>query len=345
MMSKHTHVEHTLTQYLLGGLPAAETERLDALSFTDDEFVVALQAAEQDLVDAYVQDELPVAALAQFKVHYLASPHRRERVEFARALRLLTETHAGAQASAEHSATPRPAARRNNGARWFSSIGFLASPRPAMRWGIAFAALALIVACGWLVFENARLRGQVAGTQTRQAESGRREQELQQELAGQRAAGAGSDQELARVRAERERLAQELKRQAAQGQQQEQARSSSTAGGANFVAAFVLTPQLRGAGQLATVSIPPRTAYVSTQLALEPNDYAAYRVTLVSPTSDEILWRSGTLTARGKGAHKSLGLRLPANLLRAQTYALRVAGLSTTGEAEIISDYPFRVVK
>lgn len=350
-MSKHTHDEQTLTQYLLGALPEAETERLDELSFTDDDFAAALQAAEQDLVDAYVQGELPGAALAQFKVHYLASPHRRERVEFARALRLMNETHPGAQATAERMATPRQSTRPNNGRHWFSSLSFLASPRPVIGWGMAFAALALVVACGWLGFENVRLRGQVAGTQTRQqqAESGRqqREQELQQELAGQRAASAGGEQELARVSSERERLAQELKQQAAQGQQQqEQARASSaTAGGANFVAAFILTPQLRGAEKPTTVSIPPRTAYVQMQLPLEPNDYAAYRVTLINPAGGETLWRSATLTARGTGAHKSLGLRLPANLLRAQAYALRVAGISATGAAEIISDYPFKVMK
>ena len=93
-MSKPTYNNQTITEYLLGSLPEAETERFDELSITDDEFAETLKAAEKDLVDAYVQGELIGAELEQFKFHYLASPLRREKVQFAQAFQVLAEKRA-----------------------------------------------------------------------------------------------------------------------------------------------------------------------------------------------------------------------------------------------------------
>src|SRR3954471_23043773 len=98
-MSKHPSDVQTLTQYLLGSLPAAETERLDELSVTDDETAEALKSVENDLIDAYVQDELDEVARSQFKTHYLASAARRERVAFAWAFQAEAEKSLISQAT------------------------------------------------------------------------------------------------------------------------------------------------------------------------------------------------------------------------------------------------------
>jgi len=81
----------TIVNYLLGSLPEAETERLDELSIADDEFAVALDSAEKDLIDAYLQGELRGPALEGFRTYYLASPLRRGRLDFARTLRTVSE--------------------------------------------------------------------------------------------------------------------------------------------------------------------------------------------------------------------------------------------------------------
>jgi len=65
-MPKQPVDEQVITDYLLGALPEAETERLDELSLTDDDFIRRLKVAENDLVDAYVKGELSGGALAQF---------------------------------------------------------------------------------------------------------------------------------------------------------------------------------------------------------------------------------------------------------------------------------------
>src|SRR2546421_4736994 len=219
MMSKRTYNNQTINEYLLGSLPEAESERLDELSFTDDEFAEALRAAEKDLVDAYVQGELSGAALERFKSHYLSTPRRHGNVEFAQALRLLSEKEMAAQAAGVRAGAAEESAAKRKGLGWFSALSGFASARPALRWGAGLAALVRLVAGVWLAFENARLRGQLSQTQARQDATGRRGQELQKELEGRRDADAQTEQELARAREERERLEQELKQQAAQEQQ------------------------------------------------------------------------------------------------------------------------------
>ena len=151
-MSKQTYNSEAMTQYLLGSLPEGETERLDELSVTDDEFAAALASAEKDWVDAYVQGELAGPELEKFRSHYLASPRRREQVEFAQAFQVFAEKRAvarGAEVMAEKSAQ---AATKRKASGWFSALRGFAAPRPALRWGAAFAALALLVAGSWLVF-------------------------------------------------------------------------------------------------------------------------------------------------------------------------------------------------
>ena len=98
MMSQPANNHPAITQYLLGALPAAETERLDVLSFTDDEFADSIRVVENDLVDAYVQGELADDELEQFKAFYLAFPIGREKVEFAQAFLVWSEKNATAQA-------------------------------------------------------------------------------------------------------------------------------------------------------------------------------------------------------------------------------------------------------
>ena len=77
-------LDDRLTRYLLGALPEADTEQLDELSVVDDDLADRLRVAETDLIDAYVRGTLCGERLERFESHYLASPKRRARVEFAK---------------------------------------------------------------------------------------------------------------------------------------------------------------------------------------------------------------------------------------------------------------------
>ena len=165
-----------------------------------------------------------------------------------------------------------------------------------------------------------------------------REQDLQKEIEGQRSTSAQTEHELARVRNERERLEQELKTAQKGG-------TRTSASGEGSIVSLILAPPLRGVGQTPTVSIPPETNLVATQLQLEVADHSAYRVVLIEPAKNQTLWRSGRLTPRTIGERKVVAVSFPAGLLKPQHYILRVAGIQRAGKSEIVGDYPFRVVK
>lgn len=342
-MTKQTYDNQVLTGYLLGSLPEAETERLDELSITNDEFVETLKVAEKDLVDAYVRGELTGAELERFKLHYLASPLRREKVDFAQAFQVLAEKTAPAQvAEARQESAKRSRKTKTSG--WNSALSVFTDRRLTLQWGFAAMALAFLLAGGWLALENLRLRRQMSQTQARREALGQREQELQRELEGQRSTNAKTKQELAQVTEERRRLEDELQTEQEQRRRVDR-RQQPSRPDEGLVVSFVLAAQMRGIGQVPTVSIPAQADYVAMELELEPDDYPAYQVALLDLSNNHILWRTSTVKARAKGDKKTLSVRFRAGLLKPQPYLLQVSGAPESRMSEIVGDYPFRVVR
>jgi hypothetical protein len=328
-MSEQMYNVQIISQYLLGSLGEAETERFDGLSITDDQFAEALQAVEKDLVDAYVQDELTGDDLERFKSYYLASPLRSEKVEFARAFHGWAE--ANSPGGVQDQSPDEVAAKRAGLNRLI--LGRFSLSQLAWRWGFAAVALTLLMAAGLLVFQNVRLRQQVAQTQARHEELLDREQRLQQQLKEQRDANSTSEQELSSVRGDRDRLEQELKNRGPQPPAE------------GNVVSLILTAPLRGVGQVPALSLKPGTNQVAAQLQLEAADYSAYRVSLIDPATNETLWRSDRLKASHSRNGRALRINFPASLLKPDTYILQVSGIAANGASEVMSDYPFKVVK
>jgi hypothetical protein len=343
MMSEQAYNSQMMTQYLLGLLSEAETDHFDELSITDDEFAEALKAAENELVDAYAQGELADAELKQFESHYPASPLRREKVEFAQTFRTFNENDIAAEAAEVHAGRPSESAANQDKPGWFSALNVFKTPRLAWQWGTTCAALALLIVGGWLLFENTRLRQQIAQTHAGRDTSGGRDQQLQRELEDQRAANEKAEQDLARARQESERLAQELRQKQEQVGGADEPQGSPPAGVS--IASFILAPQMRDAGKTADISIPADKNYVVMHLQLEPNDFRGYRVSLLQQPGGKAVWRSSPLRARSSGGGKTLDVGFSSNVLRPRTYILQVTGVSADGKSEVVADYPFRVVK
>jgi hypothetical protein len=158
--------DEILIRYLLGASPDEEEERLDELSITDVEFSWRLKAAENDLVDAYLRDELSAETVQRFESFYLASPLRREKVEFARTLLLFQERE-----SQPHTMD------------WFSTA--LLIPRWA-----AVAAAGIVMIASVLLYDNLRLRKRSAESQSTLAALEQRQQQLQRELEQSRSASS-----------------------------------------------------------------------------------------------------------------------------------------------------------
>jgi hypothetical protein len=170
-----------LVQYLLGVLPPEDTERLDEASIVDDDIAARLRRVEDDLVDSYVRGQLSGDTLAQFESHYLASRHRRERVEFARKfLRAVDKV--------DTEATP-------------------AAPDVPAKPGVskivatlAIAATLSLVAGGALLLQTVRLGRGLRVAQSDRVAVDQRARDLEREVGELRAANATITKELARAR-------------------------------------------------------------------------------------------------------------------------------------------------
>jgi len=157
--------DQLLIRYLLGALPDEEAERLDELSISDTEFSWRLKAVENDLVDAYVKNELSGETLERFRTFYLVSPLRREKVKFASA---------------------QLALHRRRKVRF-------SFPLPIPRWALAAAAAAGVIAA-ILIYDDLRLRAGMVESQRTRAGLEQRQIEMMKELeASRRAANQGRD--------------------------------------------------------------------------------------------------------------------------------------------------------
>ena len=335
-----TYDNEKITAYLLGVLPEREAEIFDELSFTDDNFADELSAAEKDLVDAYVRNDLRGTTLEQFKNYYLASPIRREKVKFAETFQQFAATK-----------------QKKTFAQIFAD--FFTIPRFSLQWSFALAALALLILGGWFYRENSRLRQEIGQTNTNRDEILRRENDLKErekqlldEIANRQNTNAETEKELTKVREEREKLERELQNrkiiqpqpqpQIVEKQEKIQPKPTNSPSRQISIASFILAPSLRDNNDLPTLSIPPKTDIAAMKLELEGDDFTAYRVRLQNQTDGKILWQSGKIKSK---RNRFLNVSFPAKLLKSNIYTLELSGISADGTVEIISNYSFRIVR
>lgn len=318
-VDQHEYDQQRLTRYLLGSLAQEETERLDQQSIADDAFADRLQAIENDLVDSYVRGELSGETLEKFKASYLRIPNRLDKVRLANALLLLEQrTAAGASEEsplhAENSGLEVKTSVRAIFPRWRLTRAF------GLQWGFAFATAVLLLGCGFLFMQNSRLRQQQRAMLQKQAGLEQQSKDLKRQLNDQSAANMGILQELERLR-DLAGAEQSLK-----------------------TIAVLLLPPMRGAGPIAKVLLPRSAKRVTVRLQLETDDFQTYRASLKDPVADQIVWRSGNLSAKTAEAKRVVSLSLASNLLKQQNYVLELSGVSAEGVEELLSGYAFTVV-
>lgn len=306
--------ERLLVRYLLGDLSREETERLDELSIVDDDFACRLSSAENDLVDSYVRKELSPADTERFTSVYLPSPRRRQKLEFAETL-LGFKPVATAQ-TAQTPATP---------VQEISSGPVLEPPRKGFSLGwwprLAFAgiSLALLLTAGYLFRENLNLRKTMSTGAAQQDSLLKTQQQLEQEVAQQRSANA------------------DLQRQLDQSHSQPNLEQLKTV-------AVLLPAPMRGAARIPTLTIAPGTDLTVISLTLEADEFPAYRAALKDPSSNRVLWQSGTLESSSAGEHKAVSISFPAALLKQQNYLIELSGVPVRGSPEVVASYPLHAV-
>jgi hypothetical protein len=324
-------------RYLLGNLSEDEKIRMEDAFFADDSKFEDLELAEDELIDAYVRNELSPEEQQQFKAKLLGSKRLRERVNFAGTL----AEKADSFHSAIHSLEPELSFRSpsaKSGIRW--KAGFFA-PQPAWRTAV-FACASLILVAGVVLFSGwLRLRNESQRLASERLELQHQKEELEK-LSG---AQPTTEQLTAQLQREREQRAEDLKRieelQQANPLKEQPTRGSALA----TIATVLLTPgSLRGSGgSQSQLLIRPETTAARVQLALDKNEYPTYSATI--KTADEtVVFRKNHLRAHATRSGPQLLLSLPSRLLHASDdYIVHVDGVIRSGQLENVNDYQFRV--
>ncbi len=133
-MDRSEHDDKLLVRYLLGELPDDDAGDLEQAVLTDGGLFEELRAIEDDVVDAYVRDELSSGQKRRFESRFLATAEGRSRVAMARGLVAAVDR--------------RPAPAASGETLWQRLGRFLVPPAPAARWAWA-AALVLAVGLAW----------------------------------------------------------------------------------------------------------------------------------------------------------------------------------------------------
>jgi hypothetical protein len=295
-----------LVRYLVGALPAAETERLDELSVANDDFAWRLREIENDLVDSYVRSELTGETLRQFTSFYMTSQRRRQKVEFAEGLRQMQARTATAIETTVKSS-------RKRAPFW----DMFPSQRVALQFAVS-AALAMVVLAGYLLVVNARLRRETTNAGAQYGSTDQRARDLEKQLKDERAANAAAQKN----------------REPRPGPDIGQLKTMS----------LLLPPPTRGLSAIKTVTIHPDIGLLVLFLTLESADYSRYRVTLKDPVTNGIVWSSSELEPVSAGEKKAVSAGFSADLLKQQNYIAEVAGLPRGSGPRIVGDYPFHVV-
>jgi len=124
--------EKRMVQYLLGQLPEQEQVELEARYLADDACFDELLATEDGLRDAYARGELSGRDREAFEQQLLATPHQRQKQDFARTLQqYLVDRH------------------ENWVRKWISRFRQLASRRRVILIPALSATFLLLVSAGW----------------------------------------------------------------------------------------------------------------------------------------------------------------------------------------------------
>src|SRR6266550_8886461 len=171
--------EVLLQRYLLGNLSEQERVRVEDRAFADPAYLGALEAAEADLIDAYVRGELSQADRRQFERLFLTSRQRRNKVEFARAL---------ATIAAESKPLQFPVHERQS--VWQAFLNLLHASDPALRFAAGMAALVVVAGSSWLAVQYIGMRSRVAALEAQGREMRLHEQAVRQQLSEEQARAA-----------------------------------------------------------------------------------------------------------------------------------------------------------
>jgi hypothetical protein len=306
------HQRERLRQYLLGVLPEPEQTTLENEFLNDEDSFEQMVAAENELVDGYVRNQLTAQERRQFEQHYLAHPDRRERVRFAQTL--LAKIDQQSESVAEPVAEPIAARREVAGATswWQTLLGVFRSGNWQLNWAASVALLLLAVTAGALYLRT-------------------RPNPISRDVATRETPSPITSSPSPAAFAQPSVLPSPT---ASEKKDSVFATLALTVGGLRG----------EGDGQAARLALSPNVDFVRLQLRLRRLDYPSYRVSL-NPIGGAEVWRKQGIKSKVSPSGENLTVEIPANRLSPGDYLLTTRGVTKEGEIEEVGKSSFQVIR
>jgi len=323
-------ISEQVKQYLLGTLSPEEKSRFEEKYFDDDKLFEEIEIVEDELIDAYVREELSPRDRERFKEVVNSSPRLTSRVDFARIL--VKPTSAEQPATVADAIPTRKDIAPEKESFWRRL--FTKSPAPnGFGWAMAACTLLLLLGGGMLLFEWMRLRAESRRLVVERSKLEQQEKALASELNNR---NSEMTARLEDALAENDRLLKEL-----ESSQKETPESKPK----NLSVAFFIAPGgLRSIGGENRITLSSKSSEVRLNLGLESNDYSSYSATVQTVEGKTVLSRD-RLRAQAGRSGKVVELRVLTSQLPNGTYIAELTGLSTSGVREPVMKYSFRVVR
>jgi hypothetical protein len=157
-MELDANSELLIRRFLLSSLSEEEREQIETRLMTDDQFFQQINLVEDELIEEYLDGELPDADRSRFENTFLCAPERQHKLRFTKALR----AHA---ANALKEKTPRIDPSRRH---WYEGfLDLFDISRPVLAYSLAAALLMLVGGGALMIVQTGGLKGQISGLQAR----------------------------------------------------------------------------------------------------------------------------------------------------------------------------------
>lgn len=309
-MKPGTFGTEDLKRFLLGDADPAMRSDIELWLISDDDALDLISAAEDDIVDDFLDGSLSADDKRRFESHFLNAPERHQKLSFARGLRSHLR-RAAAPAMAE------PRTRKP----------LFDFRRPALSYALAALSLLLAAGIAWTAARLDRTRGELASAAAQitagENERSRIDQELRQ-----------SETSNAALNAEVQRLQSDV--------------TESVTQKAATLLAMTLAPSPRvrsgSAEDAQAVELGDGTVLAQFALPIPSNRYPTYRFDLTDENEKPVTTGDQIVSRRSAD-----GLTVPAavaaSILKPGLYTITLSGNPPDGPAEEINRFIFRVIR
>ena len=293
------------------------------------------EIAEEELIDAYVRNELSAEDSKLVEKGLRTSPQLVARLHFARMLARASSaqeftfpTVAEPETFADHTQTE---IEKRSWWKGFFSAAWV--PQPAFRVALSFGLIFVLVGGVALIFGWIKLRDEANRLARERAAVEQQRQELEKRLAEQRSKEQPApDQKLREPPEAPEKTLVDSK-------PPQRPRDQTSPPISNFAHILLIPTGSRG-GESRVLTLSPAASGVRFDLSLETTDYSRYRVMITSATGKKITQQD----VERSPSSSTLSIRVPAKRFRQGDYQIRVSGLTSSGAFEV-ENYVFRVIE